>query len=131
MRLDWQAMGVGFGVYWLLSAPIYFPWHLALARPFSEGISWLPAIAAVVCGVVFSFVALANRDRDCIVLGLFISLSVFLVNLAVQFFELPLVLPTAKFYFFHPATSGAEMCMLLVLVGSTCGMYVNAKKKRT
>jgi len=128
--LDWKAMLKGFAAYWVLSAPIYLPWRLSLTQPLSEAITWLPYAAAFVAGLVFSYVSPPNRDRDCVVLGLVIGLSVGLVNLAGPLIGFQSDLPGLKYSAFIAAVA-AVISVVMVLAGAASRGFFGGNEKRT
>lgn len=128
--LDWKAMLKGFAAYWVLSAPIYLPWRLSLAQPLAEAITWLPYAAAFVAGLVFSYTSPSDRDRDCVVLGLVIGLSVGLVNLTGPLIGFQSDLPGLKYSAFIAAVA-AVISVVLVLAGAASRGFFGGNEKRT
>jgi len=128
--LDWKAMLKGFGAYWVVSAPIYLPWRPTLSQPLAEAITWLPYAAAFVAGLVFSYASPSNRDRDCVVLGLVIGLSVGLANLAGPLIGLQSDLPGLKYSAFIAAVA-AVISVVLVLAGAASRGFFGGNEKRT
>ena len=128
--LDWKAMLKGFVAYWIVSAPIYLPWRLTLTQPLAETFTWLPYAAAFVAGFVFSYVSPSNRDRDCVVLGLVIGLSVGLVNLAGPLIGFHSDLPGLEYSAFIAAVA-AIISVVLVLAGAASRGFFGGNEKRT
>jgi hypothetical protein len=128
--LDWKAMLKGFAAYWVMSAPIYSPWRLTLKQPLSEAITWLPYLAAFVAGLAYALTSTSNRDRDCIVLGLLIGLSVGLVNLAGPLIGFQSDLPGLK-YSALIAVVAAVVSVVLVLAGAASRGFFGGREKRT
>ena len=128
--LDWKAILKGFSVYWIMSAPIYLPWRLTLTQPLAEAITWLPYAAAFVAGLVFSYASPSNRDRDCVVLGVVIGLSVGLVNLAGALIGFQSDLPGLKCSAFI-AVVAAAISVVLALAGAASRGFFGGNEKRT
>ena len=130
MHLDWRAFVIAFGAFLVLSIPLYVPWNIALPHALAVAITWLPYLGAFVAGVTFLHIAKFNRDRDCVLLGVVIGMTVGLVNFIGPAIGIHSDLPGLK-YSLIIAGGAIPIAVVLVLAGAGSRNFFNAPSKRT